>query len=199
MATKYGFSDVRDQLTEDLHDAYPTKWEDFRNAKILGEDVFGTPKPHPNAVLDLFEAQDVKFAIPFAAYRASIGGLPALTSDKPGTILQHRTLAATINGMRRLQCNLISRAASITFHGGYVRVCSDRTCAFNVGTNPIKQRMEAMEKIFNAMIVHREGGLLNAPSLGHLLCPKCTKCLELIHDAWASAAWDKLAPTFSLS
>ena len=74
MTTKYGFSDIRRQLIKDLKGAYPTRWEDFETAKILGEDIFGSPKPHPNAVLDLFEAQNVRFAIPFAAYRASIGG-----------------------------------------------------------------------------------------------------------------------------
>ena len=197
MMTKYGFSDIRDQLIEDLRDAYPAKWEDFRSANVLGEDVFGTPKPHPNAVLDLFEAHDINFAVPFAAYRASIGGLPALTSDRPGTVLQHRTLAATINGMHTLQYSLALRAISVAFHDGFARVCSERTCAFSVNTKPIKQRMEAMEKNFNAMIVHREGGVLNLPPLGHL-CAGCAEYLELIHNDWASAAWDRLALTFNL-
>lgn len=199
MTTKYGFSDIRDQLIEDPHDAYPTKWEDFRSAKVLGEDVFGIPKPHPNAVLGLFEAQGVAFAVPFAAYRASIGGFSALTSDKPGTVLQPRTLAATINGMHTLQHSFASHAVFVTFCVGYSGVCPDRTCVFNVDTNPIKQRIKAMEKLFEAMIVHREGGVLNAPPLGHLLCPDCTEGFEGIHDTWALAAWDKLALTFNLS
>ena len=54
MTTKYGFIDVREQLIEDLRSAYPTEWEDFKAAKVLGEDVFGLPRPHPNAVLNLF-------------------------------------------------------------------------------------------------------------------------------------------------
>ena len=199
MTTKYGFSDVRGQLIEDLRNAYPTEWEDFRSAKILGEDIFGTPKPHPNAVLDLFEAQGVAFAVPFAAYRASIGGLSGLMSDKPGTVLRQRTLVTTINGMHTLQYNLASHAVYVAFHGGYIRVCPNRTCAFNVRTSPIKQRMEAMEKLFNAVIVQREGGVLDPPSLEHLLCTQCAKCLELIHYTWASIAWDKLALIFNPS
>jgi len=80
MTAKYGFSDIRKALVEDIKGAYPTKWEDFEAARILGEDVFGSPKPHPNAVLNLFLQQDVKFALPFAAYRAGLGGLSALVS-----------------------------------------------------------------------------------------------------------------------
>ena len=54
MTTKYGFSRVRDQLVQDLKGAYPTKWEAYQAAEVLGEDVFGSPKPHPNAVLNLW-------------------------------------------------------------------------------------------------------------------------------------------------
>ena len=102
MTTKYGFSSVRDQLVEDLRGAYPTKWEDFQGAKVLGEDVFGSPKPHPNAVLKLFEVGSIRFAIPFAAYRAAIGGFSVLMSDKPGTVLPRRTLATTVYGVHVL-------------------------------------------------------------------------------------------------
>ena len=87
MVTKYGFSDVREQLVDDLKNAYPTKWEDFQTAKVLGEDVFGSPKPHPNAVLNLFLEQKIKLALPFTTYRASIGGFSALVSDEPSAVL----------------------------------------------------------------------------------------------------------------
>lgn len=91
--TKYGFSGVRYQLLEGIKGVYPTKWKVFRIVNVLGEDVSGSPKPHPNAVLNLFEAQNVRFAIPFAAYRAPAGGFSSLMSDKPGTVLPRRTLA----------------------------------------------------------------------------------------------------------
>jgi len=74
MTTKYGFSDVREGLVEDLKRAYPTKREDPRTEKVLGEDIFGSPKPHPNAVLNLFLEQNIKFALPLATYRAALGG-----------------------------------------------------------------------------------------------------------------------------
>ena len=81
MTAKYGFSDVREALVEHLKGAYPTKWEDFETAKILGENVFGLPKPHPNVVLNLLLEQRIKFALPFAAYRAALAGFSSLTSD----------------------------------------------------------------------------------------------------------------------
>ncbi|KAF9646044.1 hypothetical protein BDM02DRAFT_319686 [Thelephora ganbajun] len=124
MTTKYGFFHVREQLIKDLKSAYPTKWEDFRTAKVLGEDIFGSPKPHPNAVLNLFEAQNVRFAIPFAAYRASVGGFSALISDKPGTVLPRHTLATTIHGMHVLR-SMASHTARVVTYGGKLWVCPD--------------------------------------------------------------------------
>jgi len=86
MATKYGFTDVREQLIEDLNGAYPTDWDDFEVATVLGEEVFGSPQPHPNAVLNLFLEQKIMFALPFAAYRATLGGFPSLASDEPDAV-----------------------------------------------------------------------------------------------------------------
>lgn len=148
MTTIYGFSDIRDQLIKDLNSAYPTRWEDFRTAKVLGEDVFGPPKPHPNAVLNLFEAQNVGFAIPFAAYRASIGGFSALMSDKPGTVLPHRTLAITIHGMHAIR-SLTSRAARVATCGEDSGKCRDKRCVLDTEIHPIKEWMKALEKIDN--------------------------------------------------
>jgi hypothetical protein len=198
MTTKYGFSSVRDQLVKDIRGAYPTKWEDFKGAKVLGEEFFGSPKPHPNAVLNLFEAENVKFAIPFAAYRASIGGFSALMSDKPGTVLPRRTLATTIYGMHVLRSSA-SDAARMAVYDGYLRVCSDKACSLSVEISKIEERMVAMEKIYSAVIGQREGGLLSLLSLGHLLCAKCAKPVEVAHSTWGSAVWEKLAAAFSIS
>ena len=97
MATKYGFSDIHEQLVEDLKGAYPTKWEDFQIAKVLGKDVFSLPKPHPNTVFNLFLEQNIKFMLPFATYQTSIGGFSALTSYEPGAVLPCLTLASIIH------------------------------------------------------------------------------------------------------
>ena len=198
MTTKYGFLDVRDQLVKDLEGAYPTKWEDFRSAKVLGEDVFGSPKPHPNTVLNLFEAQNVKFAIPFAAYRCSIGGFQALMSDKPGTVLSRRTLSNTTHGFLNLS-TAASHLARIVAYREHLSVCPYETCTRNVDINPGEKRMEALEKVYFAMIGKREGGLLNPPSLKHLLCTKCAMDMEVSHTKWGSLFWENLPPAFNLS
>ena len=197
MTTKYGFSDVRDQLTDDLRGAYPTKWEDFRGAKVLGEDVFGSPKPHPNAVFNLFEAQNVKFAIPFAAYRASIGGLQALMSDKPGTVLSRRPLASTIQGMNALSTSA-SNIARMVAYGCYPPKCPDKACTLSVDINPREERVEALEKIYSAMIDKREGGMLSPPFLEHL-CAKCKRRADASHAQWGSLLWENLPLVFGVS
>ena len=198
MTTKYSFSSVRDQLVKDIEGAYPTRWENFQGAKILGEDVFGSPKPHPNAVLTLFVAENVGCAIPFAAYRASIGGSSALMSDKPGTVLPPHTLASTIRGMHVLQTSA-SDVARIAAYGGYLRVCPDKACVLSAEINLVEERMVAMEKIYSAVIGQREGGLLSSPSLGHLLCSNCAKPVYTVHAACGSGIWEQLAPAFNIS
>jgi len=146
MATKYGFSDIREGLVERLKGAYPTKWEDFETAKVLGEEVFGSPKPHPNAVLNLLLEQRIKFALPFAAYRAVLGSFPSLVSDGPGTALSRLTLAFTIYGMERIRHVMVQVSHSIVYDGN-LRVCPRTACVLNAGINPIGRRMEALKKI----------------------------------------------------
>ena len=54
MTAGYGYFNIRDQLFKDLKSAYPTKWEAYQAAEVLGESIFESPKPHPDAVLSLF-------------------------------------------------------------------------------------------------------------------------------------------------
>jgi len=180
MATKYGFSDIRDGLIEDLKDAYPTKWEDFETAKVLGEDVFGSPKPHPNAVLNLLSEQRVKFALPFAAYRAAMGGFSSLISDESSTVLPRPTLASTIYGIERIRCTMVQFSHSIVY-SGHLGVCPREECVLNVGINPIERRMEALKKIFGIMVDKSKGDLLSPLPLGDLVCVDCAKLLDDAH------------------
>ena len=180
MTAKYGFSDVREALVEHLKGAYPTKWEDFETAKILGENVFGLPKPHPNVVLNLLLEQRIKFALPFAAYRAALAGFSSLTSDGPGTALPRLTLASIIYGMEKMRREMVQLSHSIVYDGN-LRVCPQEECVLNVGTNPIERRMEALKKIFNIMIKKSKGDLLSPLLLGDLICVNCSKILEDAH------------------
>jgi len=177
MATKYGFSDIREGLVEDLKEAYPTKWEDFETAKVLGEDVFGSPRPHPNAVLNLLLEQRVKFALPFAAYRAAMGGFSSLISSEPGATLPRLTLASTIYGMERIRRVMFQLSHSIVYSGN-IDACPQQECVLNIGTDPTEQGTEALKKIFDIMVDKSKGDLLSPLSLGDLVCVDCAKPLE---------------------
>ena len=193
MAAKYGFSDVREALVEDLKGAYPTKWEDFEAARILGEDVFGSPKPHTNAVLNLFLEQNIKFALPFAAYRAGLGGPSALVADEPGIVLPRRTLTSVVHGMGMIRQMMTHTAYGIVYRRD-LGVCPDRSCILNVGVNLTGARREALNKISDVMpFGEREGDMLSPLSLGILVCVNCTKRLEKIHlDCRSQIFWAAL-------
>ena len=199
MTTKYGFSDVRDQLVKDIKGAYPTEWEVYQTAEVLGEDVFGSPAPHPNAVLNLFMEQKVRFAIPFAAYWASLGGFSALMSGEPGTALPPHTLASTIHGDGEIRRAMTQAAHTIAYKETLLTVCPDKACALNVGIKYMEQRMEVLTKLHDAMICEREGGVLSAPSLGGLACAKCIKEVESSHAVWRKTRWALLPSTFSVT
>jgi len=199
MTRKYGFSDVRDQLVKDLKGAYPTEWEGYQAAEVLGEDLFGSPAPHPNTVLNLFTTQNIRFAIPFAAYRASLGGFPALVSDKPGTVLPRHTLASTIHGRGEIRRVMTQAAHDIAYKDILLAVCPDKACALSVGIESMERRMEALTKLHDVMIGEREGGVLSTPSLGGLACVKCTKGVEGFHATWRRGCWELLPATFSVA
>ena len=81
----------------------------------------------------------------------------------------------------------------------YPRVCPDKACALNVEIRLAKERMMAMEKVYSAVIGQREEGLLSLPALGHILCAKCAKRVEVAYATWGSAVWEQLAPAFGVS
>ena len=180
MATKYGFFDVRGGLVGDLKSAYPTKWEDFRATEVLGEDVFGSPKPHPNAILNLFLEQKIAFGLPFAAYRAGKAGFSSLVSDEPGTALPHLALASTIYGMEKIRRTMVQLSHSIICNWN-LKVCPLEGCVLNVGVNPIEQRMEALKKVVDDIIDESKGDLLAPLSLGDFICVNCAKLVEASH------------------
>ena len=180
MTTKYGFPDIHEALVEDLKGAYPTKWEDFETARILGEDIFGSPKPHPNAVLSLFLEQRIKFALPFAAYRAGLGGPFALASETPGMVLPRLTLASIIHGMGAMR-GVMTYIAHTVVYTWDLGACSERACVLSVGINLTNQRMEALKKTFDAILKESKGDMLSSLTLGSLLCGDCARRLENTH------------------
>jgi len=199
MATKYGFSYIREQLVDSIKGAYPTKWGGPGTAKVLGEDVFGSPIPHPNAVLNLFLEQGVKFALPFAAYRAILGGFPSLTSDKPGTVLPRPALASTIYGMGVIRGRLAQCAHSIVCDMS-LGECRDRTCAANVCSNLPQVRMEALNEIYNAMAKGVKGDVLSSrlPANIDTVCANCVRTPVETYRLWCKMTWGELPRIFGV-
>ena len=180
MATKYGFPDVRGQLIDDIKDAYPVRWGDFEAAKVLGEDIFGSPKPHPNAVLNLFLGQRIEPALPFAAYRAGLGGPSTLVSDRLGTVLPPPTLASITHGMGVMRRMAVLAAQRIAYTGD-LGVCPEKVCILGVGVDRTEQRVKALNEIFIVMVRGSEGDMLSPLSLGTLVCVNCMTRLEKVH------------------
>ena len=197
MITKYGFSDVRDQLVDSIKGAYPTKWEGPGIPKVLGEDIFGSPKPHPNAVLILFTEQNIKFALPFAAYRAALGGFSSLTSDQLGTILPRPALASTIYGMEVIRGRLAHLAHSVVCTMS-LEVCRGKACAVNVDTSPPERRMEALNLIYDIMVKGGKGDVLFSPSLRRVVCVSCVKKPEEAYRLWCTMIWEDLPRIFGV-
>ena len=70
---------------------YTLEWEGFGTTKVLGEDVFRSPKPHPNVSLSLSLEQGIKLALQFPAHRAYLGSPSSLVSPVPGMALPSLT------------------------------------------------------------------------------------------------------------
>ena len=197
VTAKYGFSDVREQLVDTIKDAYPTKLEGTGTAKALGEDIFGSPKPHVNAVVKLFLEQDINFALPFAAYRAALGGLPSLTSNEPGTVLPSLTLALTIYGMEVIRGRL-AHLAHLVVCNMSLEECHDVACAVNVGISPPQRRIEGLNKVYDAMVKGSEGDVLFSLPLLDNICANCTKIPNNAYHHWHTKVWEGLPRIFGV-
>ena len=95
---------LRDQLLETIRNAYPENFEGLDPSKTLGESVFDAPKPHPNAVLNLFVQQKVTSTLPMAYYMTR-RGLDSLTDVRlpSSAALSGRTLRSSTSGLMALR------------------------------------------------------------------------------------------------
>jgi hypothetical protein len=194
MSTKYGFSDVREQLLHSIKGAYPTEWGAYQTATVLGEDVFGSLKSHPNAVLNLFLEQNIRFAIPIASYRAALGGFSSLISDEPGAVLPRLTLASTIYGMQVMWGGVFKLAYLMAF-SMRVKECRDERCLMNGVVSPPEQGMEGLNRIYDAIVKEGKGDVFSSLPC-RILCANCAKAVERDYNAWCTTAWKDLPRIF---
>jgi hypothetical protein len=196
MSTKYGFSDVREQLVHILEGAYPTKWETYQPASVVGEEVFGSPGPHPNAVLNLLLEQNIRFAIPLASYRAAVGGFPSLLSDEPGATLQRLPLATVIYGMDTIQGELSQLAHLVVCNLG-LRECQEEWCAASEGVGSADQRMKRLNNIYDNMVKEGKGDVFSL-SLGRTVCPDCAEAQGPAYRIWCATIWEDFPRIFGV-
>ena len=195
MSTKYGFFDVCEQLIHSLKGAYPIKWEAFQAASVLGEGVFGSPKPHPNLVLNLFLEQNVRFAIPIAAYRAALGGFPSLINNEPGAALPRLALASAFYGMDIVRSEVSQSAHSIVCDMS-LKGCRNRRCVVNGGVTSPEQRMEGLKKIHDALFKEGRCDVLSPPSFSGVVCTNCETAVRNGYDRLRATIWENLPRIF---
>ena len=197
MATKYGFDDVREQLIHILKGAYPTNWEAYQTTDVLGEDVFGLPKPHPNAVLNLFLEQKVGFAVPLASYRAALGGFSSLLSDEPGAAIPRLALASTIFGMDTIRSR-VSQFAYLIVRNMGLEECHEDGCVVNKGTSSPDQRLDELDRVYNALVQEDKGDVFSL-SLGDIVCVNCAEAPKEAYRPWCAAIWEDLPRIFGIA
>ena len=82
ITTKYELPAIQSQLLELVRDAYPETFEGLVPSKLLGENVFSGPAPHPNEVLNLFVQQKLTSMLPMAYYMAARKGVQSLINPR---------------------------------------------------------------------------------------------------------------------
>ena len=102
-------------------------------------------------------------------------------SNDPGAVLPRHTLATTIYGVHILR-SMAAHGARMVAYRADLWWCPDTTCVLGVDTSPIGPRMEAIGKMYEAMVDQREGGVLSPPRLGHILkmCGACSGNLRCL-------------------
>jgi len=101
----YEMPNFRARLLETIRDAYPENFEGLDPSRTLGENVLDGPRPHPNAVLNLFVQQKYMSALPMAYYMAARRGLDSLMDTRllANATLSGQTLRSAMGGLMALR------------------------------------------------------------------------------------------------
>lgn len=207
MTTSYKIDNVREQILEDLRDAYPKTFEVYEKSETLGERVFGTPKPHPNAVLKLFEACNVVFTLPFAYYRACTAGTLSLTSVEPTLRLPPRVLAAAVVGQSRLKARELQVVRQFLFGRSAKKFsCSGWLCPGSRETNHKRSgQTSPYERLFNSISsqsseVDMAVSILETKMLADdAFCARCLERFNAYLKGTREEIWASLPRMFGLN
>ena len=213
VSCNYGMPNLRAQLLEAIRDAYPKNFEGLDPSKTLGEDVFDGPKPHPNAVLNLFVQQKLTSALPMAYYMAVRRGLDSLMDGRlpPSATLSGQTLRSAMRGLmalREMELGEIHRIV-FTIKDATNRVsCSSTTCPSRHSKGLLDaETIGAHQRTFYRITRSAAGGtrilqVLSADEFvedGELgFCRVCAEKMEVGHAEVRRKAWAALPDMFGL-
>jgi len=204
---------LRAQLLEIIRDAYPENFEGLDPSKTLGENVFGGPKPHPNAVLNLFVQQKVPSALPMAYYMAARRGSDSLMDIRLPTsaTLSGQTLRSAIHGLIALREMELKETYQIVLamKDASSRVgCGSMGCTFRPPKGPIGvENVRPYQRTFDRITGIAEGGtrilqVLSASEPGEdaesEICKMCGEKMQAAHAEVRKKAWAALPKMFGL-
>ena len=199
---------VRSRLLEAVRDAYPETSQGLAPPKLLGEDVFSGPTPHPNEVLNLFLQQELTSALPMAYYMAVRRGLGSLMDRRlpRNAILSLDVLQSAIGGLTALREVELNGTHRLIFGS---RPCSDMGCPSGDPTDPMA--LEAYRKIFNNIVgpsqqgtkalqipESHEGFIWGIRFNNPYVCSSCVERWELGHTKLREEVWAMLPDAFGL-
>ena len=204
ITTKYELPTVRSQLLELVHDGYPDTFEGLVTSKPLGENVFGSPIPHPNEVLNLFVQQKLTSTLPMAYYMAARRGLRSLMDPRPPARarLSPETLQAAAEGLmalREMELKEIHRLIMIPHR------CLSQGCVAPKTLDP--GASDAERKVIDKITGSSQSGTkvlqvfssddICGDGLGRF-CASCDEWWEFGHVEVREKAWAALPSIFGL-
>lgn len=213
VSTNYEMSNVRAQLLETIRGAYPEDFEGLDPSRTLGENVFGGPKPHPNAVLNLFVRQDVTWALPMAYYMVARRGVDSLMDSRlsPSATLSGNTLRCATRGLMALREMELKETHRIVFtpKDATNRVgCSSTQCPSKHPKGASDAEVVgAHQRTFDRITGSTVGAtrilqVLRASEFaedaGSKFCQVCVEKIQVAHAEVRRKAWAVLPEVFGL-
>jgi len=204
MTTKYKIPSVRDQLLVDLDEAYPTAFEAYEASSVLGESVFGNPIPHPNAVLKLFVLCGVKFALPYAFYRACQPGISSLMDTTLESALLPEVLKDAIMGLGKLK-EIEWNAAKTILFGPKLKKCDKFFCFRAQSLYYERNGLPIFQTALNSIICTSADMATRVLEPPHFVASSEEAFCKACRDSWLAShretrekVWKSLPTIFSL-
>jgi len=202
--------DLRTQLLETIRDAYPENFEGLNPSKTLGENVFDGPKPHPNAVLNLFVQQKVTSALPMAYYMTVRRGSDSLMDARLPTsaTLSGQTLRFAIRGLIALREMELKETDRIVFKTSNRVGCSSTDCpsrhsggrldAEIIGTHQRTFDRITGSGVEGTRILQVLSGSEFGEDTESKFCEVCVEKMQAAHGEVRRKAWAALPDVFRL-